>query len=255
MYDIAGAGQQLPALAGPISGRASVCGSERFATYSVPEVKGADSLVWRLTSDDPVYQWDTTTVVGTVGITFPEGIESAYLSVRGKNQYGYGVARWLWINPIIDEIPTPKVNARGNVLISSALEGNQWNNEDGMIEGATDRVFTATESGTYYTIVSLYGCTSDTSNQVEVIPSGVDLIQDVDGFSAYPNPVARELNITCNGESGNRNLEIVNLTGRIVFQSQFNGRAVVPTTQFSPGIYLVKVTSRYSCRIKKVIKR
>jgi hypothetical protein len=79
-------------------------------------------------------------------------------------------------------------------------------------------------------------------------------------ISAYPNPVGSELRVRFNIESaGDFLMEIQDVTGRIVSQQEY--RQVNPgdiiqinTSDYYSGIYFLKVYSKGSCRVEKVIR-
>lgn len=77
------------------------------------------------------------------------------------------------LNLRVDPLPTkPSVRVSGNRLTSSALNGNQWFDENGPIEGATEQSFTPSVSGNYFVVVSNGGCESEPSDTYYVNLSG-----------------------------------------------------------------------------------
>lgn len=255
VYDLAEKGALLPVMPDSVSGPKYYCGVDRYAEYSVPEIEGADSVEWRLLSDNSTLYMDTITIGRSIGITFPDGFESGYLSVRGKNENGYGVASWLRIRIVISSLPVPVVTVRGHLLMSSSQEGNQWYNEYGLIEGETDWLYTVIEDGTYYTIVSLYGCTSDSSNQVEMIISEVEQLKQEKLLSIYPDPCTNILHVEYMGTSGDGFIEIWSMTGKQIYQSGFTGRKDVFVDHLQPGMYLIRGLSGQTVFSEKFIKK
>ena len=63
---------------------------------------------------------------------------------------------------------TPIISLNGNILHSDAPFGNQWYNQNGIIDSAINQDYTVTNSGDYFVIVTLLGCNSDTSNILNV---------------------------------------------------------------------------------------
>ncbi|MCX6246691.1 MAG: T9SS type A sorting domain-containing protein [Bacteroidetes bacterium] len=74
------------------------------------------------------------------------------------------------VNPIP---PAPVVTNTGATLQSSAPGGNQWYFEGTLISGATSQTYVATQDGYYWDVVTLNGCSSDTSNHKLIITGGI----------------------------------------------------------------------------------
>jgi hypothetical protein len=81
---------------------------------------------------------------------------------------------------------TPEISVQGMVLTSSACCGNQWYINDAPIPGATNQTYTATQSGEYYVVVTLNGCSSEPSEAVDIVVGIGE--NDANAFSIYPNP-------------------------------------------------------------------
>jgi hypothetical protein len=65
-------------------------------------------------------------------------------------------------------------------------------------------------------------------------------------ISIYPNPVSNELTIETEGNNGRKDFEILNSTGQVIFKGNILEKAVVNTTGFAPGIYLIRVKNGLS---------
>jgi uncharacterized delta-60 repeat protein len=86
------------------------------------------------------------------------------------------------ITVVANSIPVPTITAGGPinfctggsvVLSSSAASGNQWYKDGIAISGATAQNYTATQAGSYTVIVSLNGCTSNSSNGTTVAVTNI----------------------------------------------------------------------------------
>jgi hypothetical protein len=90
---------------------------------------------------------------------------------------------------IITTIPTPVISQIGINLHSSATTGNQWYNvASGLIAGAVNQNYPFTANGYYYCIVTISGCSSDTSNILHVVNFGVENVELNNKIFVYPNP-------------------------------------------------------------------
>lgn len=149
---------------------------------------------------------------------------------------------------------TPVVTINENVLHSNATTGNQWYNHDGIIAGATEQNYTATATGNYYVIVSNANCSSNSSNIIQYILSGVEDSESDLNLKVYPNPVADELKIEIKGSIGITYFEIINSNGNVVSSGNFTETTSIKTSDLSSGIYLVKFENNNSVKLRRIVK-
>jgi hypothetical protein len=153
------------------------------------------------------------------------------------------------------EIPeTPVISRNGNLLISNASVGNQWYNQEGIIYADTNQNYTATQNGKYYVIVSKLDCSSEPSNELEVILSDIESVENNLTFKVYPNPVSDEFIIEMLGNTNLVNFEILNVTGEIVFKGDLIEKTVVRTDKFSSGVYILRLETDNKVEFKKIVK-
>lgn len=139
---------------------------------------------------------------------------------------------------------TPIVTQNGNILNSNSTLGNQWYNQNGIINGATSQNYTPTVSGNYYVIVNSANCSSPVSNTISYIfLSNQDF--DNNTVSIYPNPTNGHITIDCGSLTNvsGWNIKIVNSLGQEVFNGVMNTQQyVVPLNTWSgKGVYFVKI--------------
>jgi len=111
---------------------------------------------------------------------------------------------------------TPTITISYHDIISDAPEGNQWYGPNGLITGADSSVFSPVSEGKYFVIVTINGCSSDTSNRVEFWFSGMESYTDESTVKLYPNPVTDELIIAMDGNNEPVNFVIYNSAGAVV---------------------------------------
>ena len=86
-----------------------------------------------------------------------------------------------------------------------------------------------------------------------------DIAKETFGLQVYPNPANRLLNIRINGTQPDDeyNIRMYNLTGRLIFEDQFNGSNAysLNTSTFPGGIYLCSVSAAkaHEARVTKRI--
>ena len=73
-------------------------------------------------------------------------------------------------------------------------------------------------------------------------------------IKVYPNPVSNELIIEIEGNSDKLDFEILNAIGQVVFKGNFIEKTTVHTTNFAPGVYLIKLENGKTFEFKKIIK-
>jgi hypothetical protein len=153
----------------------------------------------------------------------------------------------------------PEITMLDFNLISNICCGNQWYLDNEPIPGATGQAYLATESGAYYDIVTLNGCSSDTSEVVDVIvgieeydPAKIILYPNpADDFVHvhYPVPLSDKINITIYSPDGRIN----GIYGITI--SQNRDEYLIDIHYLTPGLYFVSLSSGILFKTTKLIVR
>jgi len=176
----------LPAAAGSITGSASVCQGSNGIVYSVPAIANATGYTWSMPSGATIASGANT---NSITVNFSMTAASGNVTVFGTNSCGVGTVSPSYAVTVNAKPSKPTVTASGNTLTSSAASGNQWYWNGTAVAGATSQVYTvpAANPGWYWTIVTLNGCSSDSSNHVYV--AGVGIVDNTTlSFNVYPVP-------------------------------------------------------------------
>lgn len=175
----------LPAAAGTITGPASVCAGASNVAYSVPAITNATTYSWTVPAGATIVSGSTTR---NITVNFGTAPGAGVITVKGVNACGNGTVSPNF-NVTVNAIPAaPVITANGPVLTSSAASGNQWYYEGNAIPGATDQTYTVTHNtGYYWCIVTVNGCSSPISNKLWVEITGVSEPIGA-GISVYPVP-------------------------------------------------------------------
>lgn len=239
----------IPGCSEAITGTAVVCQGEKSITYTVPPIANATSYLWTLPSGAT-----GVSITNTITLDYDLTAVSGNIRVSGVNDYGAGGTSDLWIT--VNPIPaTPSISQNGNLLTSSAPDGNQWYNSAGILVGETNQNYTITATDAYYTIVNLAGCTSDTSDIMQAVLVGMEEHNAASAVRLYPNPVSDELIIELEGNTTTSDIEILNAMGQLIFKGALREKTIVRTDTFAPGVYLIKIETASGLIFKKVIKK
>jgi hypothetical protein len=119
-------------------------------------------------------------------------------------------------------------------------------------------IFNAGEAGqgdhTVYLEASNDWCTTSDTIQITV-KSTVDLAErDVKEFQVYPNPVSNQLHLEAYGIQGKKQVELTDMTGKVLLRTQFEGDSHrLEFQDYPPGYYLLKLESEEKIAIFKLI--
>jgi hypothetical protein len=238
----------LPGATGTITGLTTVCQGQNAVTYTVPAAANATSYIWTLPTGG-----SGTSTTNSISVNYSTTAVSGNVVVKGKNSCGDGATSTL---PIVVNIKpaTPVITRSVNILHSDAPLGNQWYKNDSLITGATSQDFTVKLNGNYHVIVTINGCSSDLSNKLNVVSIGIESVLDNKLIKVYPNPVSNDLVIEIEGNRHEIGFEILNTSGQTVVKSKMVERTIVQTSNFSRGLYLVKLENGRTFEFKKIVK-
>jgi hypothetical protein len=175
----------LPADAGTIAGPASVCAGDSGVNYTVPVIANATGYAWTLPAGATIGSGSNT---NSIMVDFGATAVSGIITVLGTNTCGNGAVSPDFPVAVNQVPPAPVITLSGDTLISSAPEGNQWYLEGTAIYGATGQTYIPAQSGNYTCIVTLNGCSSAVSNEINVVMTGIAATGADATASIYPNP-------------------------------------------------------------------
>ena len=85
------------------------------------------------------------------------------------------------------------------------------------------------------------------------ISTKMEMVRTTNKFKVYPNPVSDELTIEME-DTDIRNFEIYNSVGQSIHKGRFSQKAVINTSNFTPGFYSVKIENGNSVEFRKIVK-
>jgi trimeric autotransporter adhesin len=150
------------------------------------------------------------------------------------------------------------VDSSGAVLTSSASTGNQWYKDGVLIPGATGQQYVVLETGTYWTVVTVNGCSSLESNHVYILIIG---IESLSGPEFSINPVPNDGHFTLSILSSSiktYSLEIWNILGIKVYAMndiRVNGltQKTIDLRPVPEGVYTLVLKDRDNRVVKQFI--
>ncbi|MDP4280894.1 MAG: C1 family peptidase [Bacteroidota bacterium] len=237
----------LPYNAGTVSGTPSVCAGDQNVSYWTDPVLNATTYVWEVPTGATIISGSGT---NSITVSYSPAASSGIISVYGQDSCGNGNPSPdynVTVNPIP---PTPVISLSGNCIVSTAQTGNQWFNENGLISGATSQTYCPpSDPHTYYDIVTLNGCSSDTSNTIFYVNSGISGNKNT-GFIVYPNPATSSFTIEKTGDiATSSNPELFNILGNPVKtydRMSVTGNThkwVFDCTGLPGGVYYIRVNN------------
>ena len=244
-----------PTPAGTITGSAAVCEGASGVAYSVASIANATSYAWALPPDVTI-----ASGAGTNSITVDFGTNASWgdIFVYGTNSCGDGnpsPAFSVAVNPIPD---APVVTNTGTLLESSATTGNQWYFEGILIPGATAQTYTATLNGYYWDVVTLNDCSSEPSNHVLIVVTGIDPRTSAE-INIYPNPGIGMFNVSISSSSPESfRISVFDELGWKVYEEtkvDVNGtlQKLIDLRPISPGVYNMIFQGTKSQLVKKIV--
>jgi hypothetical protein len=244
----------LPDPAGTITGTSSVCAGATGVAYTVAAIAGADGYNWTVPAGATIASGSNT---NSITVDFPTAL-SGVITVAGTNTCGNGTVS-PGFNVTVNSIPSaPVITLAGNMLSSDAPSGNQWYFEGTLLSGATAQTYLATQSGHYWDVVTLNGCSSDTSNHLNVVIIGVQSM-DNQGISIYPVPNDGQFTVSMSGYSNEIfTISVYNNLGIKIFEKQHievNGtlNQVIDLRPVPDGVYTVTMENAQKQVVKRIV--
>ena len=244
----------LPAAAGSVTGPTVVCTPSAGNVYTILPVLDATSYSWTVPAGATITSGAST---NSITVSFSLTASSGNVSVYGSNSCGAGSASSLEVS--VTPVPeTPVITVNGEILTSSAPTGNQWYFEGVLIPGATGQTHQASLSGVYTTIVTINGCSSQTSAGVYVVMTGIDEKTE-SGIQVYPVPNDGKFTVSISAISQEiYTIEIFNNLGVMIKKLagfEVNGKVekVIDLRPAPNGIYIVVIQSSSTRILKRVV--
>jgi hypothetical protein len=245
----------LPDPAGTITGPANVCKPATGLVYTVPAINNATGYTWTVPAGVTITGGGTT---NSITADFGASAVSGNITVLGTNTCGNGTISPNFAVTVNPTPATPVVTNTWDTLHSNAATGNQWYDLAGIISGATGQTYVATQTGYYWTIVTLNGCSSDTSNHKFILLEGIDPHSSA-AINIYPVPNNGQFTVSITTASEESfSIRVYNNLGvKIHEESNVNVNGslnkVIDLRPVANGVYTVIFENNLSQVVKKIV--
>jgi hypothetical protein len=254
----------VPSPASDISGSPELCAGTFGVAYSTSLIPDAVTYVWTLPAGATIATGNGT---NNITVDFSTNAVSGNITVCGNNLCGNGT----YSSPYavtVNAIPaTPTVTVSGDTLVSNASTGNQWFFKEFIgdigapISGANAQTYIALQNGFYWTIVTLAGCSSDTSNNQHVIWMATPKLSKSPALSIYPVPNEGCFTYSFTAITNREySITVYNYLGSIIWQRKehyLTGTATgnIDLKPVAAGVYSVMISDGLNKAVRGVVVR
>ncbi len=244
----------MPGQPGPVTGAVKVCAGEGDVAYSVAVVANAVTYLWSLPPGAAISSGAGTNITVNFGINAASG----NISVYGNNSCGNGMSSPVFpitVNPVP---PAPLITHAGDTLMSNAPFGNRWYYEGILLAGDTSQSCIAHHNGYYWDAVTTNACTSDTSNHILILITGVDPFPS-SAISVYPAPNDGRFHVSIsNALKGPYTIHIYNVFGTEIYTETGLGLnstdpIIIDLRPLPAGVYTLLFENRKGRDVKKIV--
>lgn len=140
----------------------------------------------------------------------------------------------------VTETPEPVISENGGMLETGVFDTYQWYLDGNLLNGETNATVAVGAPGDYTVEVTENGCTG-TSAPYTPMTVGIEENTSV-SISTYPNPFNDILNLNLEAFEGQLELEVMDMTGRVVFTSVENAAQIqLNLYELTAGAYALSV--------------
>jgi hypothetical protein len=194
------------------------------------------------------YEWNTGETGTCVEVHFAGNYYATVTDQNGCTALSGGVNIAIRTNPVVT------VTVSGDTLTAYNSPYYQWYDNGNEIIGANNRIYIATQPGTYTVgVLDTFSCPAR-STPVSITTVGIADINGQNGVFVYPNPTSTSWNIEVDGNWIGSQYEIYDADGQIVMKGEIKAGKTEVQGDFASGIYVVKVHNDVTSFITRLMK-
>ena len=210
--------------------------------------------VWQIKPEDAA-EWVDLDMPPTTVINYtPQTAGKYYLRAKLAGDRGYSGVISITMYPMVDTSITNTKNVLTAVAENATYQWLDCDNNMEPIEGATNRIFTATEKGNYAVEVTQNDCKA-ISECVAVTDVGINN-PFADKMQLYPNPTEGEIILNTGAKYADLIVKITNMQGQLISLFAFNNQQIIKLNVQAPaGMYILTVISKDKKTDLKFVKK
>lgn len=234
------------------------------ATFTATPTNGGSSpsYIWKVNSN---YAGTNSPVFTTTGLSLKDGdVVSVTMTSNLSGVTGSPATSNTKTIKVKPTPPKPTVTRvdPGIQLMSSSTTGNVWYfNNMKFIPQVTDQYYTLTETsltGNYSVKVTIDGCSSEMSDPLEIINTGVEEAENQVGVNVYPNPNNGTFSISIIQQSDMvKSLIVKDVLGQTVYTESLLGQSNNTTQSITiptgAGVYSIVIQTTKGDIVKKIV--
>ncbi len=155
---------------------------------------------------------------------------------------------------VINTSFTPTITQAGNTLISDAFSGNQWYNQNGLINGATEATYSPSILGDYYVIVTLNNCSTSSSNSIGFVFTNTEDLYSDNELVIFPNPTTGDCWLDFSDRTTFVELMVYNSTGQqVIPRRKVYSEEVIQLGHYPGSIFFLQIWDGIAWQFAKII--
>ncbi len=196
------------------------------------------------------YVWDQIGTGSTVTVA-PDSTTNYLVTITDQDMDTIQVR----LRADANSAPTPVISQSGDTLKSNVDYGNLWYRNDTLVTDAYSNIFVAKTRGDYYSIVYDYGCYSEKSNVIHLIPTGTTTIPCDDDIQLFPNPATNSFNLVFPTNNQSYVLTLFDDQGKIIRKQKASDHIVqINISDLIRGSYFIQIVSENQVTTRKIVK-
>jgi len=219
-----------------IKGPTQVCAGENAVRFSMPESLLSNTYTWLL----PDWMKGDTTGHSILVNFDPNVYRIGVIYATGNNGCNEIISTSHTVMTT-NKPDAPVLSLSGNSIHSSTTMGNYWFKDGLLLMGETNKFVTHRGNGVYTSILNLYGCKSDASNEIIINTLGLPSATNSTNLHVFPNPFEAELQVALPPQWQMAEYALTNTLGQTVQKGIFVPNQKIQTALLLPGIYFLTI--------------